>query len=92
MSLIAETVDLLQQQLGEQLSHMRVEGLVVGVSFTGIKLSGKYFGIARTPIEELPEAVCCPVSVGRMPPAGELRKEKVSDLMLWALDRNVLKG
>jgi len=90
--LLQEVIDLVQNELGSSLSDMRVEGLVVGVFFTGIKLTGKFFGMARTPIEELPEAVCCPGSVARMPRAGELRKEKVTDLMLWASDRNVLKA
>lgn len=92
IGLLQETVDLLQKELGESLLQMKVEGLVVGVFFTGVKLSGKFFGMARTPIEELPEAVCCPGSAGRMPHAGRLRQEKVSDLMQWASDSNALKA
>ena len=52
MSLIEETIDLLQNQLGESLPQMRVEGLVVGVFFTGVKLTGKFAGMERTPVEE----------------------------------------
>lgn len=92
MSLLRETIDLLEKELGQDLQQMQVEGLVVGVFFTGVKLSGKFAGIARTPIEELPEAVCCPGSAGRMPHAGRLRQEKVSDLMQWASDSNALKA
>ncbi len=91
-SLLEETIDLLQKQLGESLSQIRVEELVVGVFFTGVKLTGRFVGMARTPIEELPEAVCCPGSAGRMPHAGMLKQEKVSDLIQWALDSNVLKA
>lgn len=92
MSLLRETIDLLEKELGQDLQRMRVEGLVVGVFFTGVKLTGKFAGMARTPIEELPEAVCCPGSATRMPHAGMLRQERVSDLMQWALDTNVLKA
>ncbi len=92
IGLLEETVDLLQKEFVESLPEMRVEGLVVGVFFTGVKLTGKFAGMARTPIEELPEAACCPGSAGRMPHAGMLRQEKVSDLIQWALDSNVLKA
>ena len=92
MSLLEETVDLLEKQLSESLLQMRVEGLVVGVFFTGVKLTGRFVGMARTPIEELPEAVCCPSSAARLSHAGKLRQEKVSDLMQWALDSNALKA
>jgi uncharacterized protein (DUF4213/DUF364 family) len=92
MSLLQETVARLQVELSESLPQMRVEGLVVGVFFTGVKLTGKFAGMARTPIEELGEASCCPGSVGKMMRAGMLRQEKVSDLMLWALETNPLKA
>lgn len=92
MRLLGETVGLLHNELREDLPRMRVEGLVVGLFFTGVKLTGNFAGMARTPIEELPEAVCCPGSARRMPHAGMLRQEKVSDLMQWALDSNALKA
>jgi len=92
MSLLAETIRLMQEELGDDLGKMRLEGLVVGVFFTGVKLTGKFAGMARTPIEELSEAVCCPGSAARMPDAGRLKQQKVSDLMQWALDANVLKA
>jgi uncharacterized protein (DUF4213/DUF364 family) len=92
MTAIEEAVDFLRQELSQEITEMRVEQLVVGVFFTGVKLTGKFAGMARTPIEELPEAVCCPRSAGRMPQAGNLRQDKVSDLMQWALDSNALKA
>lgn len=87
---LEEIVRQLRQELGEWLPQLRMEGLVVGVFFTAIKITGGCTGLARTPIEELPEAVCCPGSVGRMPRAGALRNHAVSDLVEWALDRNSL--
>lgn len=92
ISSLEETVDLLEKELVESLPDLHVEGLVVGVFFTGVKLTGCFAGLARTPIEELPDAVCCPSSAGRMPDAGRLRREKVSHLRQWALDSNALKA
>jgi len=92
MNVLQESIDILVKELDESLAQMRVEGLVVGVFFTGIKLTGGFAGMARTPIDELPEAVCCPRSAGRMPRAGRLRQEKVTDLMQWALHSNALKA
>jgi uncharacterized protein (DUF4213/DUF364 family) len=40
--------------------------LVIGLFFTGVKLSNGQGGVCYTPVKEIPEAVCCPSSAGRI--------------------------
>jgi uncharacterized protein (DUF4213/DUF364 family) len=69
-----------------------VDDLVLGIFFTGVKLSTGHGGCAFTPIGEVPEAVCCPTSAARMPPAGNLDGKPVSQIINYSLDPNVLKS
>jgi uncharacterized protein (DUF4213/DUF364 family) len=91
-SLLQDVVSRLERELGASLSALRLEDLVVGLFFTGVKITGGFSGMARTPIEELRHAVCCPASSAKMPSAGRLRTERIGDLVRWALDRNPLRA
>ena len=44
-----------------------IERAVLGVFFTGVKLSNGVGGLCATPIKSVPEAVCCPSSAMAMP-------------------------
>ena len=69
--------------LSETLSSIRkmangkdpvtVERVVLGIFFTGVKLSNGHGGVCYTPIKSIPEAVCCPSSARVMPAPGRLR-------------------
>jgi uncharacterized protein (DUF4213/DUF364 family) len=89
--LLKETVAALEEKLGAQLDGLAVADVVVGVFFTGVVLETGHAGMAATPIREIPEAVCCPRSLARMPEAGSLRGRLARDLFPFAFDRNVLK-
>ncbi|OGP73871.1 MAG: hypothetical protein A2V86_00640 [Deltaproteobacteria bacterium RBG_16_49_23] len=91
MSVIAETIDIIKEKAPAPLQDVRVDDLVIGIFFTGIKLSTGHGGCAFTPIGEIPEAVCCPTSAARMPHAGNLEGRPVSEMLPYALDHNVLK-
>ncbi len=52
---------------------VRVERVVVGLFFTGVKLSNGHGGVCFTPIKSIPEAVCCPSSAKALPAPGRLR-------------------
>lgn len=71
-SVIAETIEILKEKSPTPLEEVWVDDLVIGIFFTGVKLSTGHGGCAFTPIGELPEAVCCPTSAARMPEAGNL--------------------
>ena len=65
---------------------------MIGIFFTGVKLSTGHAGVASTPIGEIPEAVCCPTSAARMPQAGNLEDKPVAEILKYSLDPNVLKS
>lgn len=50
-----------------------VERVVLGVFFTGVKLTNGHAGVCYTPIKDVPEAVCCPSSAATTPASGRLR-------------------
>ncbi|HTG01410.1 MAG TPA: DUF364 domain-containing protein [Nitrospirota bacterium] len=50
-----------------------IERAVIGLFFTGVKLSNGHGGVCYTPIKAIPEAVCCPSSARAMPSPGRLR-------------------
>jgi uncharacterized protein (DUF4213/DUF364 family) len=62
--ILAETIDLIRRELGTRLDTIVIERAVIGVFFTGVKLSTGHAGVCATPIKEMPEAVCCPSSAG----------------------------
>jgi len=64
----------------------------VGVFYTGVVLSSGHAGMSYTPVQEIPEAVCCPRSHAKMPAAGDLLNFQITDLMDYALDDNALKA
>ena len=91
-SVIAETIEILKEKSPAPLQEVRIEDLVIGVFFTGVKVSTGHSGCAFTPIGEILEAVCCPTSAARMPPAGHLEGKPVLEILTYALDPNVLKS
>ncbi len=92
MSVVAETIELLSEKSPYPLDEMWVDDLVIGIFFTGVKLSTGHAGVAFTPIGEVPEAVCCPTTAARMPQAGNLEGNPISEIIKYALDPNVVKS
>jgi len=91
-SFVADTIDIIKEKCPIPLENIRVDDLVVGIFFTGVKLSTGHAGVAFTPRGEIPEAVCCPTSAARMPQAGNLEDKPVSEILKYSLDPNVLKS
>jgi len=91
-SVIIETIDIIQEKRPTLLQEVFVDDLVIGVFFTGVKLSTGHAGVAFTPISEIPEAVCCPTTAARMPQAGNLEGRPVSEILKYSTDANVLKS
>ena len=85
--ILAETIAAVTDILGAELDDIAVERAVIGLFFTGVKLSTGHAGACATPIKTIPEAVCCPSSAMAMPfpgklkgrPAHEVMKEAFSD-------------
>src|SRR5215813_4302902 len=82
-SILHDTIDTIGEILGPELDRITVERAVVGLFFTGVKLSDGGAGACATPIETVRETFCCPSastdarSPGRMrgSPAFEFARE-----------------
>lgn len=84
--ILNRTIEVIREELGSELKTIRVERAVVGLFFTGIKLSTGHAGACATPVKEIPEAVCCPSSAMAMPFPGKLRgshADRLLDEALW---------
>ena len=79
-SILGETIALVGGVLGPELDEITIERAVVGLFFTGVKLSDGTAGASATPIKSIPEAVCCPTSAMAMPFSGKLRGRRAADL------------
>lgn len=77
-AILAETITGIRSLLGAEMNDITVERVVIGLFFTGVKLSDGSGGICFTPVKEIPEAVCCPSSASAMPSSGKLKGQPVS--------------
>ena len=59
MGILEEAAALARERLGKEADDLTVDRLVVGLFFTGVKLSNGVAGVCFTPVKEIPEAVCC---------------------------------
>jgi uncharacterized protein (DUF4213/DUF364 family) len=84
-SILGDTIALIGTILGSELDEITVERVVVGLFFTGVKLSNGTTGASATPIKSIPEAVCCPSSAMAMPFPGKLAGRRAADLAREAL-------
>jgi uncharacterized protein len=76
--ILRETEENIRCILGNELDNISVERVVVGLFFSGVKLSNGKGGICFTPVKEIPEAVCCPSSAREMPNSGKLNGQTVN--------------
>ncbi len=80
-SILRETQERIQSELGDDINAITLERLVIGLFFTGVKLSNGVGGICFTPIKTIPEAVCCPSSAKAMPNSGKIKGTPVLNLL-----------
>jgi uncharacterized protein len=84
-TILGETIAAIGAILGPELDEIVVERVVVGLFFTGVKLTNGSTGSCATPIKTIPEAVCCPSSAMAMPFPGKLAGRRAADLAREAL-------
>jgi uncharacterized protein (DUF4213/DUF364 family) len=89
--ILRETLAAIPEILGPALDSITVERAVIGLFFTGVKLSNGIAGACATPIKTIPEAVCCPSSAMAMPFPGKLRGRPALDLAREALGENGIR-
>jgi uncharacterized protein len=90
-SILGETIAAIGAILGPELDEIIVERVVVGLFFTGVKLTNGSTGSCATPIKTIPEAVCCPTSAMAMPFPGKLAGRPAADLAREALSGNGIR-
>jgi uncharacterized protein len=68
-SILRETIETIGEILRPELDRITVDRVVVGIFFTGVKLSNGIAGACATPIETVRETFCCASAVagGRSP-------------------------
>jgi uncharacterized protein (DUF4213/DUF364 family) len=90
-AILRETLAAIPEILGSELNSLVLERAVVGLFFTGVKLSNGTAGACATPIKTIPEAVCCPTSAMAMPFPGKLRGRPAFDLAREALGNHGIR-
>jgi uncharacterized protein len=79
--ILTETIAGIQNILSADLNNIVVERAVIGLFFTGVKLSTGVAGACATPLRSIPDAVCCPSSAMAMPFPGKLGGRLAGDLL-----------
>ncbi len=81
MTILNEVKNEIISCLGQEGENTTVTRLVVGIFFTGVKLSTGTGGLCFTPVKEIPEAVCCPSSAGRIRDPRKMPGAAVKDVL-----------
>ncbi len=89
--ILRDTVQEIRAILGSRIDDLTLERIVIGLFFTGVKLSSGTGGLCFTPIKAMPEAVCCPSSALVMPASGKLKGRKVAQFLDEMFSSNPLK-
>ena len=81
MEILQETAQLVRQKLGRDFEKLTIDRIVVGLFFTGAKLSNGAGGVSYTPVKDIPQAVCCPSSAGRIFDPAKINGMKAADVL-----------
>jgi uncharacterized protein len=88
-AILNETIAGVTDILGRELEGIAVERAVIGLFFTGVKLTAGVAGTSATPRDAIPGDICCPVSARSAGFAG-LAGRPAAELMQDALALNGL--
>jgi uncharacterized protein (DUF4213/DUF364 family) len=89
--ILADTIASVTQTLGRDLDGIEIERAVLGLFYTGVKLSAGTAGTCATPREAIPGDVCCPVSARAVPFPGQLKRRPAAEIMQDALSADGLR-
>jgi len=89
--ILAETIAAVTETLGRDLDGIAIERAVLGLFYTGVKLSAGTAGTCATPREAIPGDVCCPVSARAVPFPGMLKDRPAAEIMADALSPDGLR-
>jgi len=80
-SILEEAIEEVHKTLGSGLDVITVKRVVIGIFFTGVKLSDGSGGLCFTPIKEIPEAACCPSSARALPYPGRFVERRAVEFL-----------
>ena len=81
MAILEEAAQLVKKTLGREYEKLTIERFIAGIFFTAVKLSNGAGGLCFTPLKEIPEAVCCPSSIGKTFDPIKIRGMKVKEVL-----------
>ena len=79
--ILNDTLSQIYENLGDEIKNLNVQRVVVGLFFTGVKLSNGVCGVSFTPLKSFPQAVCCPSQAAVMPNSGNICGKNVKTLL-----------
>ena len=79
--ILTETIEIIRNVAADEIGKLAIERAVVGLFFTGVKLSTGHVGACATPVKTIPDAVCCPTSAHAMPFPGKMRGRRAADFL-----------
>lgn len=89
--ILEEAADLVKKTLGDDFGGITVERAVIGLFFTGVKLSTGAGGMCYTPVKDIPQAVCCPSSAGRIFKPDKINGMPVEEVLFALSSREPMK-
>jgi uncharacterized protein len=89
--ILRRTINTLKGKLGDRLDDLAIERIMIGIFFTGVKLTNGHGGLCFTPIKTIPEAVCCPSSAKAMPNSGKIKGTKAAKIIDGMFYGNAMK-
>jgi len=92
MTILNDAAQLVKERISDDFQGLTIERMVIGLFFTGVKLSNGAGGICFTPVKEIPEAVCCPSSVGSVFDPRKVKKMKAKDLLGDLYSKELMKA
>lgn len=81
VTLLSDLHATVLERLGSDIGTLSIERAVLGIFFTGVKLSNGTGGLCATPIKGVPEAVCCPSSARAMPVPGKIAGRPAANVL-----------
>ncbi len=92
MTILNETARLVKDKLALEFDTITIERVMIGVFFTGVKLSNGAGGVSYTPVKDVPQAVCCPSSAGRIFDPFKINGMKVADVLTALTSKEPIKA
>ena len=80
-TILAETITAIRAVLADEIERITIERAVVGVFFTGVKLSSGHVGACATPGQIVPDAACCAGALEVTPAPGKMRGARAADIL-----------